>query len=364
MARRVALVHDWLNGMRGGERVLEQLCLLYPEADVHTLIYQPEAVSPTIRDMNVIESPWAQIPGFRTRYRQLLPLLPLAIRQLPTADYDLVISTSHCVAKATPPPRRGLHLSYVFSPMRYVWDHFPDYLGGGVLQDAALRAARRPLQVWDRWSCRDVDGFAADSAHIAAKVRRFWGRSAQVIYPPVELHRFAPDPSPPDEYFLVVSALVPYKRIERAIEACRIAKCRLRIVGSGPEEPRLRALAGPETEFLGPLPDAALPPLYARCQALLFPATEDFGITALEAMAAGRPVIAYAEGGVMETVLDGVTGRFFHEPSAEALAREIKDHHLHAYDAGMIRRRAEEFSPERFRANVARWIDQETRFLP
>lgn len=360
---RVALVHDWLNGMRGGERVLEQVCALFPGADVYTLLYEPSRVSPAIRAMRVIESAFARLPGARRHYRALLPLMPAFVGSLPTRDYDLVISTSHCVAKAAPPPARGLHLSYVFSPMRYVWDHYGDYLTGKWWKDAPLRLLRAPLQRWDARSCANVDAFAADSRHIAAKIERFWGRAAEPIHPPVNLDLFRPSGEPPEDFFLVVSALVPYKKVERAIRAAEHARQRLIIVGTGPEEARLRALAGPFVEFAGHVPDSELAGFYQKARALLFPGTEDFGITALEAQACGRPVLAYGVGGVTETVVEGVTGRFFTDPPAKSLARLLKEHDDAAYDPTVIRAHAERFSPEHFRQAFRGWVEKESRFL-
>lgn len=344
--------------MRGGERVLEQFCQLFPRADLFTLLHEPDRLSPRLQGMNVIESGFARLPGARKHYRALLPLMPHFINRLPTAEYDLVLSTSHCVAKGAPRPREGCHLSYVFSPMRYVWDHFPDYLGGGFLRDAGLRFFRPMMQRWDRQSSRQVDGFAADSRHIAMKIRRFWGRKARVIHPPVDLNAFSPDFRPPEDFFLVVSALVPYKRIARAVEAARLAKVRLLVIGEGPERRRLEAMADPRhVTFLGWVPDVELPEYYRRARALLFPGVEDFGITALEAQASGRPVLAHAKGGVLETVIEGKTGRFFPDPTAKSLARLLHAHNDAAYDSREIRAHAESFSPSRFRHEVLRWIE-------
>ncbi|MCC6546362.1 glycosyltransferase [Candidatus Sumerlaeota bacterium] len=360
---RIALVHDWLNGMRGGERVLEHFCALFPKADVHTLIYEPEKVSPSIRAMNVTELPFGRLPGAKKNYRNMLPLMPLAIRQVPSAKYDLILSTSHCVAKGAFAPAKGKHLSYVFSPMRYVWDHFRDYQSGTWWKDAALHLARAPLQRWDVGSCERVDSFAADSAHIASKIRRFWQREAKVILPSVELGRFVPNFNPPDDYFLVVAAMVAYKKVDRAIKAANLTKQRLVIVGKGPEEARLRQIAGPSVEFAGHVSDEELPRYYQRARALLYPATEDYGITALESQACGRPVIAFAAGGALETVVEGRTGTFFQEPSVKALARVMLAHNDGAFDPRVIRAHAEYFSPVRFRESLRQWIEDEMRFF-
>jgi glycosyltransferase involved in cell wall biosynthesis len=346
----------------GGERVLEHFCALFPDADLHTLLYEAGKVSPTIRRMRVIESKLGRISFAKRHYRQLLPLLPAVVRSLPTRDYDLVISTSHCVAKGAPPPRRGRHLSYVFSPMRYVWDHFPDYLSGSWWKDAGLRLVRAPMQRWDVRSCRGVDAFAADSHHIAEKIRRFWGRSAEAIHPPVDLDHFTPSNEGPEEYFLVVSALVPYKKVDRAVEAANLTGQRLIVVGTGPEEARLRQLAGRTVEFAGFVPDAELPRYYRAARALLFPGVEDYGITALEAQACGRPVLALGAGGVTETVKDGISGTFFRDPTVKALARLMREHDDSHYDPAGIRRHAESFSPARFREAIMGWISKESRF--
>lgn len=360
---RVALIHDWLNGMRGGERVLEHFCALFPSADVYTLLYEPDNLSPAIREMNVVESDFARLPGAYEKYRYYLPVMPWYVSQIPTDEYDLVISTSHCVAKGARRPSRGLHLSYIFSPMRYVWDHYDDYLSGTWWKDAGLRAVRPWLQKWDRSSCANVDSFAADSHHIARKIARFWKRQARVLHPPVELDRFQPTYQPPEDFFLVASAFVPYKKIGRAIEAAAIANVRMVVVGGGPEEERLREMAGPNVEFAGRVSDEELVSYYQRARALIFPATEDFGITALEAMACGRPVLAYRQGGVTETVVDGETGAFFDEPAPKSLACLLTRHNDDKYDAAAIRRRAEQFSPNRFRSALVQWIRSEARFL-
>lgn len=357
--KRIALVHDWIVSMRGGERVLEQMCLLFPDADVHTLCYEPERASDIIRNMEVHELKWFGADLLRQHHRKALPILPALIGRMPTRDYDVVISTSHCVAKATPGPRRGLNASYVFSPMRYVWDHFRDYLGQGDVSDTALRLVREPLRRWDANSNSGIDTIAADSDHIARKIRKFWHREARTIYPSVNLELFRPNGLPPEDFFLVVSALVPYKKVGRAVRAANQAGARLIVVGDGPERDRLELLAGDTVEFTGWLSDEEIADLYARCRAFLYPGVEDFGITALEAQASGRPVLAYARGGATETVDAPATGRFFDVPHAGALAELMRDHDDRDYDSAAIRRHAERFSPLAFRREVFEWIAEE-----
>lgn len=338
------------------------MCGLFPQADVFTLLYEPGEMKESIRRMNVVESPFfARMPAvLRSRYRMFLPVLPKLVERFPTEKYDLVVSTSHCVAKGVRPPKRGLHASYVFSPMRYVWDHFDDYLGDNPLQNAALRFVRPRLQRWDRRTAQYIDTIAADSAHIAAKIRRYWERRAEVLHPPVDTAFFTPGGEDDrDDRFLIVSALVPYKRIDRAIEAARIADAGLVIVGDGPERERLRRLAGPGVEFLGWQPRTKIRDAYRRCRALLYPGCEDFGITALEAQACGRPVLALRQGGAMETVAAEETGEFFDDPTADSLAALLTEFDPSRYASATCRRRAETFGEERFRSSVATWLLRE-----
>lgn len=392
--RRVALVHDWLNGMRGGEKVFEIFCEMFPKATVFTLFYEPDQISDAIRRMKVVESPLARLPGARKRYRWLLPILPLAVERFPTQDFDLVISTSHCVAKAARPPRRGLHLCYCFTPMRYIWDQFDQYFpsgpgpaewGGFVKSEdwsalkrsasewskrMAMSLARGPLQRWDRRAADRVDAFFADSRNVAKKIRRYYGRNSKVVYPPADTEFFTPDGASPrnDAPFLVVSALVPYKRIDRAIEAANALRRRLVVVGDGPERKRLEALAGPTVEFLGWVDNDTLRDCYRGCRALLYPGEEDFGITAVEAQACGRPVIALGRGGALETVDGGTlgaveagtrgaveggrTGLFFGKASAEGLAAAMKVFDSMRFSPADCRARAERFSRDGFRQRM------------
>ncbi|MCB2153380.1 glycosyltransferase [bacterium] len=358
----MALVHDWLNGMRGGEKVLEHVCELLPDADVYTLLYEPGKVSRTIRRMNVIESRWAdRLPALRRHYRKALPMMPRAVGEFPTADYDLVVATSHCVAKGAPPPRRGTMMAYVFTPMRYVWDHFEDYLSGKAIQDTALKLFRGRLQRWDAATAQSIDAIAADSAHIARKIERFWDRRASVIYPSVDLEFFVPSEDPPGDYFLVVSALVPYKHVERAVEAARLADVKLVVVGDGPEREALQASAHEGVDFRGWVPQEDLRDAYQHCRALLYPGVEDYGIAALEAQACGRPVLALRAGGVTETVVEDKTGRFFEGEDAESLAELLTGFQEEDYSQSEARMHACKFSPANFRHELAQWILQEAQ---
>jgi glycosyltransferase involved in cell wall biosynthesis len=367
---KVALVHDWLTGMRGGEKCLEAFCELFPQADLYTLIYLPDRVSPTIRAMNVRPSWINRLPAVERYYRYYLPLFPRAIERFDLKDYDLVLSSSHCVAKGVL-PKRALHIAYIHSPMRYVWDQHDVYFGPETswISRAGMALWRKYLQQWDLRSSERVNFFVANSNNVAAKIKRLYGREATVIHPPVDITRFNPDKRQ-GPYYLVVSALVPYKKIDIAIEAFNRLKLPLKIAGEGPLRRKLEKLAGPNIEFLGWVDDQALPDLYAGCRALIFPGEEDFGIVPLEAQASGRPVIAYGRGGVLETVLplkqnagaresaQNPTGIFFHQLTSESLMEAV---HLfqetkYVFEPAAIRHHASNFSRDRFKVQMKDYL--------
>lgn len=364
---RVALVHDWLVARRGGEKCLEVFCELFPQADLYTLVYEPHRVSPTIQKMNVTQSWIGRLPQAERYFRYLLPLFPRAIEGLELADYDLVLSSSHCVAKGVF-PRRALHIAYVHAPMRYVWDLHDAYLAGqsGLASRAGLSLFRSYLQRWDRHSSGRVDCFIANSRNIGDKIARFYGRPAGVVFPPVEIERFHGAAAPAD-YYLIVSALVGYKRIDIAVEAFNALRLPLKIVGMGPLRRELQQRARSNIEFLGAVDDIQLAELYASCQALIFPGEEDFGIVPLEAQASGRPVIGYGRGGLLETVVGleaqtndaAPTGIFFAEPTAASLAAAVRHYETHRqrFDPQAIRAHAVRFNRERFKNEIAAAID-------
>lgn len=358
---RVALVHDWLTGMRGGERCLEVFCELFPDADLFTLVHVPGSVSPTIEKRRVVSSFIQALPFASSRYRTYLPLFTRAVERLDLSGYDRVISISHCVAKGARPPAGAEHLCYCLTPVRYAWDMKEAYFGDLAgpkrwLVEGVLSRLRR----WDAGTTDRVTRFYAISRYVGLRIRRYYGRGSEVIYPPVDCARF-PVSRAAGEFDLVVSALVPYKRVDLAVAAATRLKRRLLVVGTGPEERALRAMAGPAVEFLGWRSDAEIAGLYARCRAFLFPGEEDFGITPLEAMASGRPVVAFARGGCLETVvgLDDTGGRaptgvFFGNQTVDslcaALERLERDHPLISPDA--CRRQAGRFDLPRFRDEI------------
>jgi glycosyltransferase involved in cell wall biosynthesis len=372
---RVALVHDWLTGMRGGEKVLEVFCELYPDADLYTLIHVPGRVSRVIEDRRIVTSPLNRFPGIERSYRNFLPLFPWLVERFDLGGYDVVLSSSSCVAKGAKPRAGATHVSYVHSPMRYVWDRYDDYFApgqAGFLTRTAMSFCRGPLQRWDRSSAERVDVMVANSEFVATRIRRYFGRRAEVIPPPVDTRAFRPTGDAPGEEWLAVSAFAPYKRLEVAIRAAEIAGVPLAVVGSGPQEGRLRAAAGPRTRFLGWVPDDELAALYSRCRALIFPAVEDFGITPVEAMACGRPVVALGRGGVRDSVVggrwegdprgaeQGATGLFVEDQTPEGFAAAIRavEADPGAFVPGDCRRRAELFDTEVFRTRIREGMER------
>ena len=361
---RVALVHDWLTGMRGGERCLEVACELFPEAPLYTLLWVPGSVSPVIERRRIVTSFVGRLPRAATRYRAYLPLFPAAIRTFDLRGHDLILSLSHCVAKGVRTPPGALHLCYRFTPMRYVWDLYDDYFGAraGPATRLLMPPVAAALRRWDRRTA-GVHRFAAISQHIAERIRRVYGRAADVLHPPVDVQRFRLAEAPGD-FYLVVSALAPYKRVDLAVGAANRLGRRLLVVGTGPEERRLRRLAGPTVELLGWRPDPEVAELYARCRAVLFPSHEDYGIVPLEAAAAGRPTIALARGGALETMVgldagdEPPTAVFFAEQTVEALAGAILRFEAAEgrFEPKALRARAERFDRPAFKARLEAWI--------
>jgi glycosyltransferase involved in cell wall biosynthesis len=358
-APRIAFVHDWLTGMRGGEKVLDVLCQLYPTASLFTLVHVPGTVSPAIERLRPHASVLSTLPGVARVYRHLLPLFPGVVEQFDLDDYDLVVSTSHCAAKSVVRTGRARHLCYCFTPMRYVWDQRHAYFGDGRAgwQRRGLYPVLAWLARWDAATAHRVDRYLADSQHVARRIQRYYNRRSTVVYPPVDTEFYSPDATVPTPTALVVSALVPYKRIDVAIEACRLSGVPLRIVGQGPEMSRLKATAGAGVEFLGNCTDEEIRRCYREAGVVLLPGEEDFGIVPVEAQACGRPVVALSRGGALETVVDGTTGILVASESPAAMASAIREALERPMDSAAIRQHAESFGRPRFEREIRSMID-------
>jgi glycosyltransferase involved in cell wall biosynthesis len=342
--------------MRGGEKVLEAICELYPKATIFTLVQVPGSVSKRIEAHRIKRSLVQWLPAASRHYRNYLPLFPTVVELFDLDAYDLVISSSHCAAKSVLRAPGATHVCYCHSPMRYAWDQFDAYFGPaqvGPGRSRLLRPVMARLARWDAATAGRVDRFLANSQYVAGRIRRYYNRGSTVVYPPVDTAFYRlPEPARrrlPESSFLIVSALVPYKRIDVAIEACRKARMPLKIVGRGPEEARLRSAAGSDVEFLGWRSDDEIRDLYGRAIAVLLPGTEDFGMVPVEAQACGTPVVALGAGGARETVIDGRTGVLVEAESADAFAE------------GLTRVRSLTTAPETIRANAERF--SRTRFL-
>jgi glycosyltransferase involved in cell wall biosynthesis len=351
---KLAFVHDWLTGMRGGEKALEVLCERFPDAELFTLVHVPRSVSPAIERRPLHTSFVQHLPLASRWYRQYLPLFPTAVEQFNFDRFDVVVSVSHCCAKSIVRPGNARHVCYCLTPMRYAWDQFGAYFGAsrvGRLPSAVMRRVMARMARWDRATADRVDRYVAISHYVAGRIGRYYNREATVVYPPVDTDFFHPDaaisrPAPPSA--LVVSALVPYKRIDLAIDACRAAGVPLTVVGDGPERARLEAHANGFASFRGRLSDEDVRDAYRRATVTLLPGEEDFGIVPLEAQACGCPVVALGRGGARETIVADRTGVLVDEASADAFADAVRRAIDSRFDAHDIRAHAEAFGRARF----------------
>lgn len=364
---RVVLVHDWLTGMRGGEKCLEVLCRRWPQATLYTLLHRRGSVTPAIEQLPRHTSPLNWLPGVHRYYRYLLPLMPATVRWWRLPPCDLVVSFSHCVAKGVRPPQGVPHVCYCFTPMRYAWHMRESYFGDSRCTGLKARLVGRLLQRlrdWDRRTAEHVSHFVAISHTVRQRIVDCYNRDAAVIYPPVDTDFYCPEAVEREDYYLVVSAFAPYKRLDLALEACGRLKRKLVVIGTGQDEARLRDRAGSGVTFLGWQPDSVIRDHLRRCKALLFPGEEDFGIVPVEAMACGAPVIAYGRGGATETVLppgagEEPTGLWFREQTADCLAAALEEFERSAGDfsAAAARRQALRFNQQRFRDELFAYLD-------
>lgn len=361
---RVAIIHYWLVGMRGGEKVIEALGRMYPEADIFTHVVVPEVLSEDLRRHTIRTSFIAKLPRAARMYKSYLPLMPLALEQIDLSGYDLIISSESGPAKGIIPPEGAVHLCYCHSPMRYIWNMYHEYRrSAGPVARAAMPLLTHYLRTWDESSAARVDRFVANSSTVAGRIRRYYRRDAEIVHPPVDVAAFAPvGLEELGDYYLMVGELVRYKRPDIAVRAFNASKRRLVVIGGGEMLDELRALAGPTVQILGSQPFAVLRHHYARALGLIFPGEEDFGIVPVEAMASGRPVIAYGRGGATETVVDGRTGVFFDEQSEDALIDAVARLEGLALDPAEIALHARQFNPARFERQMRQavaeaWMD-------
>ncbi len=356
----LALVHDWLNQIGGAEDVLEHLVDIYPAAPVYTSMYAPDLMPPAYRAWDIRPTWLDRLPGIHTHHQRYLPLYPLAFDRLDLSGYDAVLSnkSGFCHGVRTGPGT--VHVCYCLTPTRYIWE-LDGYLARerfGLMTRLAARLVARLYRRWDYAAAQRVDHFIAISTEIQARIRRYYGRESEIIYPPVDVaERFAPSPVTED-YYLIVSRLIPYKRIDLAVQACTRLGLPLLIAGKGRDRERLEALAGPTVQFLGYVPDDDLPDLLARCRAFIFPGLEDFGIAPVQAQAAGRPVIAYRGGGALDTVIPGQTGEFFTEPTVDALCAVLEAFDASRYDPAALRAHAMRFDAGAFRRQIAAFVER------
>jgi glycosyltransferase involved in cell wall biosynthesis len=346
----VVLCHDWLTGMRGGERVLEVLCRAFPNAPIMTLIHNKSAVSEIINS-HPIHTSWLQrIPGIMKYYRNLLPLFPLAIKSLHPPKADLIISTSSCVAKSIIPQPNTPHLCYIFTPMRYAWTFFDEYFGKKSIKGIIAKPILKALRKWDKQTTNRVTRFVGISNHVRDRINNFYERKADVVYPPVDMTRCTIDPATDDtgKFDLIVSALVPYKKIDLAVEVYNKLGFPLKIVGIGSELSKLREKSNINIEWMEWQSDETVLTLYQSCRMLIFPGEEDFGIVPLEAQACGKPVVAYKKGGALETVSADISGVFFDEQNEKSLTDGINRCIAHKWDKNLIRANADKFSTQNF----------------
>jgi glycosyltransferase involved in cell wall biosynthesis len=366
---RVAIVHYWFVGFTGGEKVVEALAEIFPQADLFALVAKPECLPDTLRSRRLTTSFLQHIPGSRRWYRHLLPLQPFALEQMDLSGYDLVISSESGPAKGVLSSANACHICYCHSPMRYLWDMYHSYIRSmNPLTRAVFSATAHYLRAWDLASASRVDYFVANSRHVASRIRKHYRRDSSVIYPPVNVAAgYVSDHI--EDYYLYVGRLIDYKRVDLAVQACRRLGRRLRIVGEGSQYKLLRRIAGPETEFLGRLDDNDLQECYAHCRALIFPGEEDFGMVPVEAQSFGRPVIAYAKGGATETVRgfpnatsvrpEVSTGLFFECQTAESLVDAIRQFELveHLFDPKFIHHSVEQFGEARFKIRMKEFVE-------
>jgi glycosyltransferase involved in cell wall biosynthesis len=356
---KVALVHDWLTGQRGGEKVLEVFAEIFPDAPIFTLFHFPGSQIKSIEERDIRTSFVQKLPFLKKRYRRYLPLFPIAAELFDVQEFDLVISSSHCVAKGAIPRPDALHICYIHSPMRYAWNQYFSYFSSdrlGLFSRLLIPGKIHKLRIWDESSTRRVDHFVANSKTVARRVEKYYRRDADIIHPPVDTDFYVPGEGQ-GEYYLIVSALVPYKKIDMAIQAFNQKAIPLKIVGIGPDYRKLKKTAKANIEFLGSLPGEELRKVYQDARALIMPGEEDFGINSLESQACGVPVIALGRGGATETVIPGETGFRFDEPSLQGILDALDKFQDFSFNKTTIRANALKFSRDSFKKKASSYFE-------
>jgi len=354
---RIALVHDYFVPMGGAEQVVELFHELFPLAPIYTTVVARQRLTPRLREADLRPSWMQHLPALERNFRRYFMLYPLAIESLDVSPYDLIVSSSSGYAKGVRRRQGAVHVCYCHTPMRWAWryDSYVAREGFGRLTRMVLPLLLEGLRRWDQRAARQPDYYVANSQVVAERIRQVYRREAIVIPPPINVSRFRPSETDED-YYLVLSRLMAYKRIDLALEACRHLGRPLVIIGDGPDRKRLEKMAGPQVWFLGRQPDSVVTRFAGRCRALLFPGEEDFGMTPLEVNAAGRPVIAYRGGGALETVVEGVTGVFFDEPTSHSLAAAIEEFEGRSWNRAALRRHAEQFDRTVFAARFLKFL--------
>jgi len=354
---KVAIVHYWLVNMRGGEKVVEALCELFPDADIFTHVYDPSAISDKINRHNIRTTFIQKLPGATHHYQKYLPFMPLALEQLDLRNYDIVISSESGPSKGVLVSPDTMHICYCHTPMRYIWNMYHEYrLSLSVLGQKIWAVISSFIRQWDYMNSQRVDHFIANSYNVQQRIRRYYGRESEVIYPPLDFSRFSVNKS--EDFYLFVGQLNPYKKADLAVRAFNRCNKKLIVIGDGSQKRYLEKIAGTNISLLGKLPDLAVADYYSRCKALIFPGEEDFGITPLEAMASGRPVIAYGKGGALETVIDGKTGVFFHNQNESSLINAIEEAENNHWDVDYLRKYAKQFDTAITKKRLQSFIEE------
>jgi len=359
--KKIAIIHDWLTHMGGAENCLQVFLELLPQADLFTSVYDPSKIKLDLNNRSIHTTFIQNLPFSKKIYRNYLPLMPLAFEELNLQNYDFILSSSDACAKGIIPNPRAAHICYCYTPMRYVWDMYYEYMSDGHFARKLVSLFSNYLRTWDAASACRVDKFYAISQFVASRINKYYRREAEVVYPPVDCDYFVPQ-SKDEEYFLIVSRLVPYKKIDLAVRAFNKLKLPLVVIGEGREEAKLKKMAGPNIKFMGYQSREVIKDRFARCRAFIFPGIEDFGITVLEAQAAGRPVIAFAGGGALETVIEGKTGLFFDEQTPESLVLKVEEFAKMSFDKKSLRQNALKYDRQIFKNKIRSILDENKVF--